>query len=134
MECEGIKNFFYKEVYIMSVILESKKGQEYKVEGGVVTVYVKSKGETHEVYLSEEDKCIVDKYRIGVYSNHEGKRRDLKYAYILNYNGKKWVHLYEVFKPPKKGYHRHHINYNGLDNRRENVEYLTPSEHMLKHK
>lgn len=76
--------------------------------------------------LSDLDNSrIRNEYRIYKYKNE---------LYPMLSIGHKKYRIHNVILERKKGFHVHHKNENVLDNRLENLEYVTPKEHIYKHK
>lgn len=70
--------------------------------------------------ISAEDIDIISAHRWYLY-------RWKKTLYTQNNKG---VQMHQLILPPKEGFVRHHKNGNGLDNRRENLEYRTNLENL----
>jgi hypothetical protein len=55
--------------------------------------------------------------------------------YVITTNGKgKTTYMHRLLTNAPKGMEVHHINRNGLDNRRKNLQILTPIEHGEQHR
>lgn len=86
------------------------------------------------IYLSSGRECFIDRNDLTRILNvcrwHETKSSSTYYA-VGKVNGKP-VKMHHFVLPKRKGFDIDHINMNGLDNRRDNLQYLTRSENLRK--
>jgi hypothetical protein len=74
------------------------------------------------ILIDDSDSELISDY--SWYANAVGRRRDYAYARIPK-TGKR-ISMHRLLMNPPSGMVVHHINNNGLDNRRLNLEIVTP--------
>lgn len=94
---------------------------------GTKTIEIKRKGEIYNVLVSEEDYPQLTQYKW--YVGTSG-------GYAYRQDGRKTIYMHREIIAlqygdyPAKGRHTHHLNENPLDNRRENLRVVSPSENL----
>lgn len=78
---------------------------------------------TIKFLIDEEDKYILQKYQLYVSKVKSGD------FYIITDS---LQYLHRILTNAPAGLHVHHKNHNTLDNRKQNLEVLTPKEHAIK--
>ncbi|MFJ5717223.1 HNH endonuclease [Neobacillus sp. NPDC093127] len=92
---------------------------------GTTTIYIESLDRLLEMTISTEDFHILES-------------RGYNICAIWNKVSRTWYaicrgkHVHRLLKGDPEGQHVHHIDRNGLNNTRENLEVVTPSEHFRK--
>lgn len=90
------------------------------------------KDNTVEVLFNNDEKCILDKEFLYLIEENNVVLNKNGYVYIDI--GKKRVPIHRVIMGAKDGEYVDHINWNTLDNRKENLRIVTNSQNMLNRK
>ena len=100
------------------------KGTHYEIE-----LYNKDCSVVGVTLVSKSDKDILEKYKWNL-----TKRDGGKYPYITTRVNRKTVYLHHVLMGKKEGFEIDHINRNALDNRRENLHFVTHQKNCINRK
>lgn len=98
------------------------KGNEYRIEKGIVVVLIKSKNKIHECYIDYEDYPIVAKYTWC-------KNVATGYAQAIDRLTRKGVYMHRLVMGAIDFYDKiDHINGNRMDNRKSNLRICNDSQ------